>query len=184
MLRWSAPFMNRFAIILAVGVALSCSAPAVAQTERAAPAHEHGHGVLNVAVTGKTLSLELVMPGNDVTGFEYEPKTDDERKKVADALAQLAKPAELFALPEAGGCTSTSVKAERHVEKERSEHSEFHAGYEYTCASMPSVTSIDVTLFKRFDRAEELEATIVTDKGQNQMELTRDAAQINLGALM
>ena len=35
-------------------------------------AHEHGHGNFNIAIEGKSVSMELEAPGADIVGFEHK----------------------------------------------------------------------------------------------------------------
>jgi len=49
--------------------------------------------------------MELHAPGADIVGFEYSAETAQDRAKVDAAVAMLARPLDLFALPEAAGCS-------------------------------------------------------------------------------
>ena len=74
----------RTACLLAAGMA--CAAlPASAEEHRQLGAHVHGHGRLNIAIEGNTISMELEVPGMDIVGFEHEPSTPEQKAAVAQA---------------------------------------------------------------------------------------------------
>lgn len=93
--------------IITLTVALAGSA-ALAET-RQLDAHQHGHGALNIAFEGRSVAMELEVPGADIVGFEYAATTAEDRATVDAAIARLAKPLELFVLPAEAGCTVTAA---------------------------------------------------------------------------
>jgi len=97
-------------------LAILTAAAAQVQAERALGAHEHGHGQLNIAVEGRIAIMELRVPGFDLVGFEHEARTEQARSAVAAALAQLRRPADLFAWPVSAGCDAETLEAALHVE--------------------------------------------------------------------
>ena len=152
------------------------SGTAVAQT---VDAHEHGHGALNIAVEGKTVLMELEVPGADIVGFEHDPKNDAEREKIAAALAILEAPLDLFLLPSEAGCSAVEIEAERHGD--HGEHSEFHAEYRLVCDDPKKIDRIRFAYFETFPGAEELEIQLVTDKGAKGFEVERGEPELDLG---
>lgn len=99
--------------------------PALAQDTRQLDAHEHGVGVLDIAVDGTELVMEFHAPGADIVGFEYVAETDADRARIADAVAVLERPLDLFALPAAAGCSV--IQADAELETEDAHHDD-HAG--------------------------------------------------------
>lgn len=97
---------------------------AYAQETREMGAHEHGSGVLNVAVEGNAIAMELEVPGFDIVGFEYEAESDADKAAIETALATLGDPTALFALPDAAGCSVVEASAELHEEEH--DHDEAH----------------------------------------------------------
>jgi hypothetical protein len=92
--------------------------PVLAEEKRELGAHEHGVGVLNIAIEGTTVALELFAPGADIVGFEYEAKSDEDVAKVDAAVASLGAPLELFVMPSAAGCTVTDAAVQLEIEGE------------------------------------------------------------------
>lgn len=180
---------------------IAAAAAAAAQEPRGLGAHEHGHGTLNVAFEGDRIVMELEVPGADIIGFEHAAETAEDRTAVEDAVAQLARPADLFAFPEDAGCRVTEASVEIHGEEPAADadhddahaeggehdgatHSEFHAEYMLTCANRESVTAIEFTYFEVFPNAEELEVQMIGDSGATTVTVDRDAPRIGLSRAM
>ena len=85
-------------------------------------AHVHGIAELNLAIDGDELEIEFVSPADSIVGFEYAPSTDAERKAVADAIAKLRNPENLFDIPASAGCKLHEVEVERHAEGDHDDH--------------------------------------------------------------
>jgi len=56
---------------------------AATQAQAELDAHEHGVGVLNIAADGNTVEMELIAPGADIVGFEYEASSEEELRQAA-----------------------------------------------------------------------------------------------------
>jgi len=92
---------------------LVCAALAEQHGEhREQPAHEHGHGTLDIVVEGEELVMELRIPGVNVVGFEHAPRDDAEREAVRQALVPFGDAASLFVLPAEAECEVEEAKAE------------------------------------------------------------------------
>lgn len=89
---------------IALALALAPGGPAGASERRELGAHVHGQGTLTIAVEGGTVEMELEAPGADIAGFEHAARTPEDRARIDAAVAALARPLELFVLPEAAGC--------------------------------------------------------------------------------
>ena len=85
-------------------IALLAAAPALAEESRQLGTHEHGVGLMNMAIDGDVLAIELNVPGADIVGFEHAATAEADRAAVERALAVLADPANLIALPAAAAC--------------------------------------------------------------------------------
>lgn len=198
-------------LLCAASVLVIPLAPAAAEQRRELDAHEHGHGSFNIAVEGKTVGLELRVPGADIVGFEHAAKSDKDKAVLKTAKEKLSAPLSLFRLPDAAGCKLTSSFAhytkdedhakhheehhgkhaghhddgDDHLEKHaKSEHAEFHAGYELNCAAPDKLTRVDFAYFGAFKNAEELEVNVITAKGQAQYEVTRAKPKLDLGGII
>lgn len=190
--------MKRMFLMAAAALGLSLAAHADEAGHREADAHVHGHGVLNIAGEGDRLLIELEVPGADILGFEHVAESEDEKRAEGEAREQLQAPLALFVLPPGAGCTV----AEHHVslgpepegeeaghdgaghDHEEAGHSEVHATYELTCTDAAAIDSIRFAYFERFPRAEVLQVNIVTARGQNTFEVTREAPVISLRGMM
>ena len=102
------------------------TASAIQAQTRQLDAHQHGHGALNIAFEGATVLMELEAPGADIVGFEHPAKTADDRAMIDAAIAQLAKPLELFGFPADAGCTVTAAKVALMGEHDEEHHEEGH----------------------------------------------------------
>lgn len=122
---------------LSAALSLTVLAAGAAQSQgRELDAHQHGHGALNIAFEGATMVMELEAPGADIVGFEHPAETADDRALIEAAIAQLAKPLELFVIPAAAGCTVTAANVAligedhheyNHEDHHKDEHAEGHA---------------------------------------------------------
>lgn len=179
---------------LPISLVLSVATASLAGAEetRGLDAHEHGVGQLDIAIDGGTIVLTLAAPGADIVGFEHTAEGDDDRAAVEAALADLARPFGLFALPAAAGCEVVSAEAsilgadedEGHDhgdEHEDTGHTEFHAEYGLTCANPAAIDRIGFPYFDRFPGARELEVQMVTGNGARAYEVTRDRPTLDLG---
>lgn len=89
------------AVLASTGVLASAAAE---DHRRELDAHEHGHGSLTIAIEQGRVQMELEVPGADIVGFEYVPKTDEDIAAVEKGKAMLAQPLTLFVVPDAAGC--------------------------------------------------------------------------------
>ncbi|WP_298921768.1 DUF2796 domain-containing protein [uncultured Roseobacter sp.] len=111
-------------------IILTASA-ATADETRQLDAHEHGVGQLNIAFDGDQIAMELHAPGADIVGFEYTAESAEDRGLVDAAVATLARPLDLFALPAAAGCSVVQASASLESEEANDEHGhEDHAEHE------------------------------------------------------
>lgn len=97
-----------------------------AQEHRELSAHEHGVGMLTIALDGNDLALELDAPGADIVGFEHAATSDADKAAIAAALETLEKPALLFVLPEEAGCSVVDAHAELVGSDDEHEHEHEH----------------------------------------------------------
>jgi hypothetical protein len=193
--------------LMAAGLALAATVGnGSAQEHRHADAHEHGRGILNIAIEGTKVSMELEAPGADIVGFEHKAKTEQQKAAIEKAEQQLMVGEALFKLPAAAGCVLVTSGAvlegeghdhhhddakdhdkEHHDDKAdhaESEHSGFRAEYTFECKSPASLTSIGFDYFKVFAGAQKLDVTVITPKGQSKFEVSRAKPRIELGGMM
>lgn len=188
-------------------------------------AHAHGTGVLNVAIEGKTLAIELTVPASDIVGFEHAPRSAEEIERLKASEAALQEPLALFQLPEAAACqagpasvTVSGAGAEDADGKAKSNehkysghghdghhhdhsgdanpadggptgaqsnedgeaHTEFLASYTFLCEKPKALTTLALPYFKKFGKAEKLDARIVAGNGQTAGVATRERPVLSL----
>ncbi|WP_333848042.1 ZrgA family zinc uptake protein [Phaeobacter italicus] len=109
-------------------IALLAAAPALAEGSRQLGTHEHGVGLMNMAIDGDVLAIELNVPGADIVGFEHAATAEADRSAVERALAVLADPANLIALPAAAACRMDEAVA--HLLGDTEAASDEHAAHD------------------------------------------------------
>ena len=102
-----------------------CAGMAAASETREAEAHVHGEGKLDIAIEGGMVQMAFAAPSADIVGFEHEADSAEDRAAIEAAVASLAKPLELFVLPEAAGCTLVSAEVQ-HGETGGHDHEAEH----------------------------------------------------------
>jgi hypothetical protein len=183
-----------------------CALPAAAEeASRQLGAHEHGHGTFNMAVEGNRVLIELEAPGADIVGFEHPAESAEDKAAIEQAEAVLSKPLALFVVPAAAGCSVDSVDidlvgeahhehgekhAEEHAEHEgdahaeQEGHNEFHVAYALTCTQPDALGSVNFVYFDKFPNAQELDVSVITERGQSAYEVERSARVIDLKGLI
>jgi Protein of unknown function (DUF2796) len=188
-------------------LSILAAVPALAEDTRQLDAHEHGVGVLNIAIEGTTVAMEFHAPGADIVGFEYAAESEADRAAVDAAVATLAAPLDLFVLPAEAECSvkqaiaglkSEEVHGEHadhddhsehddHAEHEENAdetgHTEFHSEYTLACADPDALSDITFAYFDIFENARELEVQIITSSGAQAFEVERDAPALDLRSL-
>jgi Protein of unknown function (DUF2796) len=174
------------------------------RTQRQLGSHVHGVGELNIALEGKTLSIELSSPAANIVGFEQAPETDQERTALANAETKLKNIATLFVFDQAAKCVvgKADVTRSSHAHEEHDDHAhEEHAHHDdhahdggeasgehadinlaatVECAKPAALRTITVNLFDVFPLTETLRAAFIGDNGQSAAELTKTARVLTL----
>lgn len=105
-----------------IAIAALASSSALAEEVRQLDAHVHGVGQLDIAIEDGEVTLMLRAPGADIVGFEYSPKSDEEKAAVEQALAHLNDPLTLFGPSIDADCSINSTEANLLFEGEGDEH--------------------------------------------------------------
>ena len=64
-------------------------------------------------------------------------------------------------------------------------HNEFHAEYALNCSTPDALDAIDLAaFFEAFEGSEEVEVTVISEKGQSSYEVERDASKVDLQGIM
>ena len=124
-------FKNK--VLPAVLASLSLSSTAIAY-EIEHGSHVHGEAVMNIAIEGKKLAVELDSPLFNFTGFEHEAETKDDKQALQQAIAGLQNADKLLLLPMAANCILRDADVELGTEVGHDEnherHEEHHDGHE------------------------------------------------------
>jgi hypothetical protein len=176
--------------------------------QRELGAHEHGRGILNIALEGNRLTMELEVPGADIVGFEHKAVSRKDKAAVAAAEKRLSEPLTLFKLPAAAGCVvkeaSAAIEGADHdhaksagsndrekgapkgpaAHSHDGAHSQFHAQYAFDCTAPASITSIEFEFFRAFSAAQKLEVNLISPKGQTKLEISRSKPRLDLSGKM
>lgn len=116
---------------LVVSIAALCAAyPLVlsAQTERDLDAHVHGQAAANIAVFDSNVVIDIESPWNNLVGFEYAAKSDEEIAAVTEAVAMLNQPESVIGLI-GGNCKADQVTVESSLsddDHDDDEHDDEH----------------------------------------------------------
>lgn len=188
--------MRNFQNYKILAAAIIASVPAMAaEDHRELGAHAHGHGKLNIVIEGKRVSMELEVPGADIVGFEHEASTSEQKATVEKAKATLADALSIFKFPAEAKCKLAEAnvaiaeeehepgKAEAKEAEAEAHHSEFRVTYAIDCGAPDKLTGIDFKYFDAFSGAQELDVSLVTEKGQSQFEVTREQPTLKLGEI-
>ena len=101
-----------------VSAAFILASPALAEEaqHRQLGPHVHGQGTLDIAIEGKKIQMELVVPGMDIVGFEHVASTDEQKAAVEKAKAKLTDVLSVFKLPAAAQCKAEAANVESRKE--------------------------------------------------------------------
>jgi len=156
-----------------IAAALLVSAPALAQHK-----HVHGEGTLDVAIDKDTITLDLKLPLDAVTGFERAPRNDKEKAALASAEKLFNDAAALWQPTPAAACDVQG--AEVGMPKfGNGKHADVEARYVFRCANPAALKGIETTLFKHFKRLYRLETQRIGPTGQGAQRLTPKKPVLN-----
>lgn len=75
--------------------------------------------------------------------------------------------------------------ADHEAHQGEASHNEFHAAYALTCSAPDALDAIDfAAFFEAFAGAEEVEVTVISEKGQSSYEVERNAPVVDLQGVM
>ncbi|MGI9450986.1 MAG: DUF2796 domain-containing protein [Geminicoccaceae bacterium] len=80
---------------------------------------------------------------------------------------------------------SEHAEADHEEHEGEASHNEFHAEYALTCSAPDALDGIDfAAFFEAFTGSEEVEVTVISEKGQSSYEVERDAPVVDLQGVM
>ena len=108
--------------ILNVLVCLIVSFNVLAESSREKDSHEHGAANVMLAMEGEKLQLNFEVPSESLIGFEYFPKSQDQRWYFNEAIKTLLEPSKLFSIPANAECLLVGIKVSQSLFSAEDEH--------------------------------------------------------------
>ena len=139
--------------------------------------HIHGISTLNIVQDGNTLLFEFEMPGNDIVGFEYEAKLENDIKKVENAISKLSDYKNLISPSGLADCKLQSYTTNIINE---GKHSEFTSSYKFNCNNISKLKIIYIKYFKSFANGRKLNIKIVGEKKKSAYVIEKSKKLINV----
>ena len=181
-----------FALTCLIAGGTAGVSPASAET-RQVEAHQHGTTEVEIAIEAGLVSMALHAPGADIVGFEYSPKSEQDKAAVAAAIGLLSQPQQLFTFPEDAGCgvTSATVALEGddahghghghgHGHDHAAQHLEFSAQYTFACTDSAAIDTIGLPYSALFPGAQKIDFDILSDAGAQAYSATRGQTGLSL----
>jgi len=136
-----------------------------------AQGHVHGEAALDIGIEGLTGTFELRVPGDDLYGFEHEPRTPAEKAKRDSAVALMkSRVATLVQFDPSLGCTIVPGP----VKYSSGKHIEVQARFEIACQKAPAGHDIKFGITKVFPSVQTVRVQLVTESGQSGARIIAD----------
>jgi len=146
-------------------------------------AHVHGHAVMNLAISGMELELELETPAMNLLGFEHHPESASDKMVFDKTLAFINQPSNWIELSTSANCTlqQTSIESALIEKTGHAEHADFEIAVTYRCLKPEHLKQVNLQrLFQEFPSLEEIDAQWLTDHKQSATELNGKQTIISL----
>lgn len=203
------PNSIRSIAFLAISTLPIGSAIANEDEHRQHDAHVHGISELNIAIEGRSLTLELRGPAANFLGFEHPPRTAEEQQNVKHAVEKLEQHKTLWQLSSNAKCEIASIDIDTGLENSHGDHDDhgdhgdhgdhddhddhddhgdhgeskhfsFEAHYHFECKSAGKLSHIKTSLFETFPHNEKVTVQILTDTYQGMTNINKTSANIDL----
>ena len=127
--------------------------------------HQHGKGVLEIAIEGKTLSGSLTMPLEALLGFERAPKSNKEKSAQSKLETRLGTIEAWFEINSEAQCIpkSSQTKLDRDA---KTKHSDLLYTFSYSCANPGALKEMGLLFFKEYPGVKEVKVELASTKGQ------------------
>jgi hypothetical protein len=169
-------------------LALLIASTGLAQTGNTQTSHQHGHGLLQVAIENNTLELLFRAPAASLTGFEHAPRNDEQRELVQNTLEWLEQtPLASFSghTCEVGEVSILGNQPEHdhdthsHNHDHGATHSEYEVSQSIQCDGHSD--RLHSPLTEKFRHLEILQVEWVSPAGQGSGELGQDRSELPIG---
>ncbi len=152
-------------------------------------AHVHGQAELTIAAEQNTLELVFESPGMNLVGFEHAPVDAQQRARIREVQALLKEPTNVV-LIEGGQCTLAHAQSESSYPLDAAaepskqpanteEHHGFKAQYQFHCAALAQVRSMQLPLLAQFPSIEHLQVQWVMESRQGMQSLNAKKPQLS-----
>lgn len=145
--------------------------------------HEHGSAKISIAVVENKIEFDFDCPAADLVGFEYKPKTEDDKKKSKEAFEKLKDPNSLLDIAQANckiknqkimGLVFDAIESARPS----AEHSEVNVEYELECENIESLDGLKTTLFTSFNKIKKIDVQVLKNDKSFSGTLTKNKVKI------
>ncbi|MBL7542434.1 MAG: DUF2796 domain-containing protein [Bdellovibrionaceae bacterium] len=148
--------------------------------QRAYHAHSHGHAHLSIAFDNLKGQVEFKSPADSILGFEHEPKSDQDKKKVTDTTADFeSKIANYVQFDASSLCVFAIKKIAMVPDEKQKSHADFVAQYDVTC-SKPVLNTRLILDFSAYKKIKNIETVILIGELQLKPEIKSDKTTIEL----
>lgn len=157
-------------------------------------AHVHGVGKLDIALSGKTLSLHLDSPLVNLIGFEHAARSANDKQAAESMARTLRDAATVFVTTPSAECKPAEVKLtsaalapvlpgnstrdNTPAPQDHDGHADLDADFTFECSHPERLTTIDVRLFDTFSGFHRIDVQLVTEKRQRAATLTPGAGRV------
>lgn len=139
-------------------------------------AHVHGVAQLEVAVDGERMDVTLYGPQDNAVGFEHAPRTQTQKKAVADMQQRLQQADRWFLTNPEARCQVQAQDAETDREHD-DEHGDIEVSITYRCEAPEQLRALVVMPWQALPRLRQLQATVVGPQGARKVVLKRPSVQ-------
>lgn len=158
---------------------ISCLLFAKESKHREEHAHEHGAGTLGIAFEGSKGKAEFKISSESIFGFEFEAKTEKQKKQRLEGLDKLAtKFSEMVAFDNTLNCKFEKEKVA--VQSESAKHSSTVAVFNIQCDKSPFSTDLTLNFQKYFKKIKDLDVTVLVDDVQKSVEVKKAGTVVRL----
>ena len=160
-------------------VLLLFSIKAVAE-HREHKAHKHGAAKFEMAFQGLNGQIEIEAPSEGIYGFEYVPKTEEDKKKQHDALSLIeTNIVDMIKFDTDIKCEISKIKIEVD-QHEGGKHSDIDATFKVVCEKSPVGTTVELNIQKTFPKLKDVKVDVVADDFQRSFVANKDGTKLVL----
>jgi hypothetical protein len=167
------------AAVIFAGAIHVVNAGAAAKKRHQHGAHVHGTAKLDIAIEGRTATIEFESPAESIVGFEHQAKTAADQQKQAKALDLLKdKIGTMVIFEPALSCRWSPTNLE--VVRQDQEHAEVHGVFTVTCDSPLASSRIRFAFSKTFPAIRTVNVQVVAATQQVGATIKRDRGEVEV----